>query len=58
MAIVITLLAGIPSCTNQEAQSEHFNNNSTGADRDHTEVHQEDTLKINSSELRDSLQDQ
>jgi hypothetical protein len=55
-AVLIALLAGIPSCSNQEANEENFDNNSTGMDRDHTQVHQEDTLKINSAELRDSVQ--
>jgi hypothetical protein len=54
LAILITLLAGIPSCSNREAQNEQFDSN-PGIDRDHTEVHKEDTLKVNPSEIRDSI---
>jgi hypothetical protein len=54
-AILITLLAGIPSCSSQETHNEQFDNNSTGMDRDHTEVHQEDTLKVDTNEIRDNI---
>lgn len=54
-AIFIALLAGVPSCSNREAQSEQFNNNSVGADRDHTQVHKDDTFKVSGSELMDSI---
>ena len=57
-AILITLLASVPSCSSPEAQSEHFDSNSSGMDRDHTEVHQEDTLKVDAAQIRDSLQKQ
>jgi len=55
IAVLCTSLAGVPACSGQEAQSEHFDNNSTGMDRDKTEVHKTDTLKIDNSEIKDSV---
>lgn len=56
IAILLTSLAGIPACSGQETQRENFDNNSTGMDRDKTQVHKTDTLEIDNSEIKDSVQ--
>jgi uncharacterized lipoprotein YehR (DUF1307 family) len=58
IAVLCMGLAGIPACSGQEAQSENFNNNSTGADRDKTQIHKNDTLMIDNAEIRDSINKQ
>lgn len=55
LALMGVFLAGIPSCSGGEVQEEQFNNNSSGADRDHTSVHKEDTLHIEPSAIEDSI---
>ncbi len=54
-SLMAILLAGIPSCSSGDVQSEQLNNNGTGMDRDHTDVQPEDTLQVDSSAIRDSL---
>lgn len=58
MAIFILLLAGVPSCSSPDAQTEQFDNNSSGMDQDHTEVHKDDTLNVDAAQIKDSLQKQ
>ncbi len=55
VAAILILLAGIPSCSSGDTQNEQFNNNSSGMDRDHTQVDKEDTLQVNSSVIKDSI---
>lgn len=54
VALLCSCLAGIPACSGQETSHENFDNNSTGIDRDKTEVHKNDTLMIDTTEIRDS----
>ncbi|MDO1447582.1 hypothetical protein Q0590_15035 [Rhodocytophaga aerolata] len=53
VALLCSCLAGIPACSGQEASRENFNNNSTGADQDNTEVRKNDTLMIDNTEIKD-----
>jgi hypothetical protein len=54
VAVLCSCLAGVPACSGQETSHENFDNNSTGADQDKTEVHKNDTLMIDNTEIKDS----